>query len=204
MKNKDVQLVEIQSIATVATKNFQVWWALVNRVLPLHASTIDLYSDFFGTVTDSCKRVIIIELHRLIEDRKDVNSMHTFIQDNAANHPEIKKRYDDLTVLHASTIAAIRRIRHNAVAHQNKALTVQKTFQDAALTPNEIRDLLVDLVALLRDLISICQPGAGNITESLRYENETMGLIQHIGEWQRESPKENRRIWLQPPFLSKE
>lgn len=192
--------VDLQHMATIAERNFQLWWALVNRVYPSYASTLDLYSDFFGPSIDAFQRVYFVELGRLFDSNKDAVSLSTFFKSYTLSDPSIETDYQNFLGARSLDIRAIRTIRSKVFAHSDKQLSPTQVFANTNITPNKIRDIIDDLVKLVRRIIRDVQTGTGTIGDTHRYEFAAMALVQHIDEWQRVSPKENRRVWIKAPF----
>lgn len=200
MKDKRVALVEIQRIATVAEQNFQVWWALVNRVLPTYQNALNLYADFFTVCMDACKRVFLLELGRLLDEHKDALGLKRYFAKYDVRDASIQREYHEWLLTHAKVVKAIRTIRDKAIAHQDAKFDTESVFTAADVSTNEIRAFMDGIIDIVRKLIRDVEPGAGQITDSLRYQYATMALIKDINDWHLNDPKENRKIWLSPPF----
>ncbi len=187
-------------MATIAERNFQLWWALVNRIYPSFPNTLNLYSDFFGPTIDAYLRVYFVELGRLLDKRKNVVSLETFFSTHILNDPQIRIDYQNLLATKASQLRAIRIIRSKAIAHSDSLLNAERVFSEAQITPNEIRDVINSFVEIVRRIIHDVGTGSGTIGNTKRYEFAAMALVKHIDEWQRESPKENHHVWTRAPF----
>ena len=200
MKSQQTALFELQAMATVALRNYQVWWGLVNRVLPTYEKTLNLYSDFFIVTTDSCKRVFLLELGRLLDERRGVMSLKAYFAKYLVKNTSIKSEFEDCLGANKKAIDAIRIIRNKAIAHQDGELDIDGVFKAASISPNEIRTCLENLVDIVRKLIRDGEAGAGQISDTLRYEYATMALVKDIHDWHHAIPKQNRKVWLTAPF----
>jgi AbiU2 len=200
LKDRREAAVDLQHMATIADRNFQLWWALVNRIYPSFPNTLNLYSDFFGPTVDAYLRVYFVELGRLLDKRKNAISLETFFSNHSLTDPQIRVDYQNLVTNKRSQLRAIRIIRSKAIAHSDSLLNVHKVFSEAQITPNEIGDVIASLVDIVRRIIHDVDTGSGTISDTKRYEFAAMALVKHLDEWQRESPKDNRRIWTSAPF----
>jgi hypothetical protein len=200
VKDRQTAAVDLQHMATIAERNFQLWWALVNRIYPSYANTLDLYSDFFGPSIDAFQRVYFVELGRLLDIGKDAVNLGSFFNSHTLSDPSIKTDYQNFLKAKVLDIRAIRTIRNKVFAHSDKILSPNQVFANNGITPNKIREIIDELVELVRRIIRDVQTGTGTIGDTHRYEFAAMALVRHIDEWQRVEPKENRRVWTSAPF----
>jgi hypothetical protein len=169
-------IAELRHTTTVAALNYEVWWVYKSKdTRPKYVKGMNQYSLFFQTSThahfvallvelylvallvDVYLVALLVELYRLYETRsdtynfpgllKELKSLDAFSEEDLE---EIEKLYKE----EAKPLwVKVSILRNKAFGHRSNAHTVKEVFEEAGVTPDELRDL-VDVTKKLMNRIT--------------------------------------------------
>lgn len=165
-----------------AKAHYQVWWALVNQARPKYVATMNRYPDFFIATQRAHFDSMVLNLAHIFDKRIDVSSIFTYLaltelEFTAADLQALRGEISALV----SVVDAIKTIRHKSVAHKDAALNEKQVFALADVTPNQIRDLILDAVSVIEGLRRR-KGWANGVFESERFSEATLRVLSTLEE----------------------
>ncbi len=139
-------LVKLQNILFNAKVHFRLWEELQKRRTEKHVNVINAgFSTFIIYTIQAHFKSLIVELHKLVEKRKDTYNLTSFIE-NAKIDPDASLKlveecndYLDKTKL---TSKAIFILRNEVEAHSTMKRAPEESFNAAAITPRDINKFI--------------------------------------------------------------
>lgn len=178
--NPDKVLADLVESAIEARAHYQVWWALANQARPRLVARMNLFPDFFAASQRAHFDSMILHLAHLFDKRRDVSSIQTYLRVARASFPvtdvsAVRSRFVPL----AKVQAAVAEIRHNLVAHKNVGLTERQVFTQAGVTPNQVRDLILEAAAVVDDFRRR-RGWTNGVFTSDRFSQATLGVLESM------------------------
>lgn len=148
---------ELRHTVTVSSLNYEIWWVYKGKdTRPEFIDVMNDYSIFFQTSIHAHFVSLLVGLYRLYENRPDTYNI-TKLLELIRNHPnfsgevmqEITGIYEEAKPLWLK----VRLLRNKAFGHRCNAHTVEEVFKEAAVSPDNLKDLL-ELTKKLLNAIS--------------------------------------------------
>jgi hypothetical protein len=135
---------ELKEAVDVASRNFDIWW--VYRAKGSHEEYVDVlnrYPVFFETAIHAHLVAVFIALYRVFETRRDtvnVSGVLALLERHLSGQE--RPQMDDLIERAKPLWVKVAMVRSEVFAHRSKTSTVEKSFEEAKLSPNELRKLI--------------------------------------------------------------
>ncbi len=173
---------ELRHAVTVAWLNYEIWWIYQSSdTRPEYVDTMNRYSLFFHTSIHAHFVASLVALYRLYETREDTYNIPTFLkllQDGRAVPPETIDALNDLYGQAKPLWVKVNVLRNKAFGHRSKAHTVSEVFNEAAVKPDDLRDLAELTKKLLNTATTAWRDTAHAFNLSSRHD--TLRLLQHL------------------------
>ena len=153
----DRYISELRHTITVAGLNYEIWWIYKsNNTRPGNIEAMNRYRLFFQTSIHAHFVALLVALYRLYETRNDTFNIPSLLKilREEARLPEatlnvLEKIYKEKA---KPLWIKVNILRNKAFGHQSVAHTVEEVFEEAEVTPNELRDLVEATKKLLNEL----------------------------------------------------
>jgi hypothetical protein len=136
---------ELRHTVTTAWLNYEIWWVYKSSdTRPEFVDTMNKYKMFFHTSIHAHFVALLVALYRLYETRGDTYNLPNFLKllkDRAAVPEETLKELEKLYAKAKPLWVKVSILRNKAFGHRSKAHSVSEAFDEAGVTPNELRDL---------------------------------------------------------------
>jgi hypothetical protein len=147
---------ELRHTVTVAGLNHEIWWVYKSKdTRHQYIEAMNRYSLFFQTSIHAHFVATLVALYRLYETRDDTYNIPTLLRSlkEGAKLPEdtlkgLNDQYQSVKPLWIK----VNILRNKAFGHRSTAHTIDEVFKEAAVTPNELGDLVAKTKTLLNDL----------------------------------------------------
>ena len=142
---------------TVASASYDIWCRYMNHETR-DLDAMNVFPTFFRYDQEAHFRTMIVSLYTLYDTHRGtltINSLIHELEPDAAK--PVRRRYG---AVH-DAVRKVRRLRHEAIAHRNAALSYDAAFKAAQLTPNDLARLIQDsheLLVLIADALGEPQP----------------------------------------------
>ena len=153
----DSYITELQHTVTTAGLNYEIWWVYKSKdSRPAYIKAMSRYNMFFQTSIHAHFVALLVELYRLYETRKDTYNIPSLL-----NKLRNQKLLDeDALVSLEETYQEVAKplwvkvniLRNKAFGHRSKAHTVEEVFQEADVSPLELKELVEVTKKLLNKL----------------------------------------------------
>lgn len=173
-----------------ARAHFQVWWVLRSVALPSYYEVMNNYahSDFFRAANSGHFTLFILSAAKLFDPDQTAVSISTLRRAlRAEGRVETAMRVARSLSSHRQTIERLRRIRNQAIAHNDFGAGVNEVFKQNGVTPDEVR-LLIDIAC---DAIRDAAHDLGitsTIFEGDRFERATLNMLEALEKGARSAP----------------
>jgi len=194
-------LTELCYMATVAERNFEIWWVYRNKKTgEKYKDTIDQYYQFFEMSIQAHLITLIVQLYCLYEKRDDTYSIPSLIKGLEENKEweSLNKIYND----EAKPLwLKVGILRNKVYGHRSKSLTVEQSFIEAKVTPKELQKLVKVTKKLLNEmsLAYIYQSQAFNLSSHM----DTLRLLDDLNSAQQSQLMGVSRDSIANPALNK-
>ena len=147
---------ELRHTVTDAGLNHEIWWVYKSKdTRPQFVNAMNRYPLFFQTSIHAHFVASLVALHRLYETRPDTYNIPTLLRSLKEDETiddkisiGLNKQYQKMKPLWVK----VNILRNKVFGHRSTAHTVEEVFKEAAITPNEIRDLVDGTKKLLNEL----------------------------------------------------
>lgn len=161
-----------------AKAHYQVWWVLISEARPKFVPTMNQFVDFFITTQDAHFNSMVIKLTHIFDNRNDSSSIRNYLNSDqaafsASELETLRKKVDELALIAKGLIE----VRHKFVAHKDKELNEKQVFENADITPDQIRTL-IDSSANLIDDLRRHKGWSNGVFQSQRFADSTLGVVQ--------------------------
>jgi hypothetical protein len=147
---------ELQQTVIAASLNYEVWWTYKSEdTRPKFVDAMNDYTVFFQTSIHAHFVALLVALYRLYETREDTFNIPSLLCLLRSNSTLDGVTLDRLDAMHAAIRPLwikVNILRNKAFGHRTRAHTVAEVFQEACVTPDELRDLVVNTMELLNAL----------------------------------------------------
>jgi len=148
---------ELYHTTTVAGLNYEIWWVYKSKdTRPRYIDVMNKYGLFFQTSIHAHFVALLVALYRLYETRDDtfnIPSLLKMLRDESRLPDATLDFLEDIYRNKARPLwIKVNILRNKAFGHRSVAHTVKEVFEEAGVTPNELRDLLEVTKKLLNEL----------------------------------------------------
>ena len=167
-----------------AGMSFRIWWVFRNSEdAPQWNETVNEFPAFFAPTVRSHLVTFVISLGNLLDTKKGTISFPNLInlakRDGRVSPHDLEKAEQQLAKMDP-TAKKIQILRHNLFAHLKADADGHDVFNKAGITPNQIKNLILDGLILLnlisREIQEVVY--ADNFDE---VECETRNLLKALG-----------------------
>lgn len=149
---------ELRHTVTMAGLNYEVWWVYKGQdTRPEYTDTMNRYNLFFQTSIHAHFVALLVALYRLYETRSDTYNIPTLLKKLQKAKGMPPETLDELEKLYLDSAKPlwikVNILRNKAFGHRSKAHSVGDVFKEAAVSPNELRDLVEVTKELLNKLL---------------------------------------------------
>ncbi len=144
--NKPIETLTQQLIR--AKIHYDIWWFYVGvETRPLVVSTFEDYSEFQRFDEHAHFVSLIVHIGTIWDKRSDTINLpklwkKAFV---SSGNEALQNEFDACLAL----AQKVREIRHNAIAHRSAKLDYKSAFELAAISPNEILNLIIGSMKLI-------------------------------------------------------
>lgn len=141
----------------MAGLNYEVWWVYKGEdTRPEFTKTMNRYNLFFQTSIHAHFVALLLALYRLYETRDDTYNIPTLLKMLGKTNEIPSETLDELNELYRRAAkplwVKVSILRNKAFGHRSKAHSVSEVFEEAGVSPNELRDLVEVTKQLLNKL----------------------------------------------------
>ncbi len=173
---------ELRHTVNTAWLNYEIWWVFKSAdTRPEFVDTMNNYKLFFTTSIHAHFVALMVALYRLYETRSDTYNIPTFLRllkEKDAVPGETLKALNELYEKAKPLWVKVNILRNKAFGHRSKAHSVSDVFDEAGVTPNELRDLAEMTRTLLNTATLAWKETAHAFNLSSR--NDTLRLLQDL------------------------
>jgi hypothetical protein len=171
-------LKDLVKSATACKTHFEVYWAQVSDAKPSLLPSMNAHSDFFRASVDAHFTSFFVYLGHLYDKRADASSIASYLKEikptrNVDEFNLLQREYDGLALVAKPLIE----VRHNVIAHVNRALTDADIFESTEMTWNEVRSVIYDSAKFVAKLAGERFPGEIGIPRDRRVIESTLQMI---------------------------
>ena len=179
--NDDIEhyIEELRHTAITAGFNYDIWWVYKGSdTRPKYTATMNRYNLFFQTSLHAHFIALLVELYRLYETRSDtfnIPSLLKLLKTKKAMQPVELKLLNERYAAVKPLWLKVNILRNKAFGHRSSAHTVEQVFNEAGITPNELRQL----VESTKELLNAITQAIANTTEAFNLEarEDTLRLL---------------------------
>lgn len=179
-------LLDLLESINAAKAHYQIWWVISNEARPNLVPAMNQFSDFFIATLDAHFNSMILNLTYLFDKNHYSSTLQNYLNiDKASFHSdELKILNDKVESLSLAAEPIRKMIRNKAVAHKDAKLSEKEIFQNADITPNQIRDLIFSCASLIDDLRQ--RKGCLNgVFQSQRFAKSTLNAIKCLDNYRK-------------------
>jgi HEPN superfamily AbiU2-like protein len=151
--NADEYISDLQQTVTAAGLNYEIWWTYKSEdTRPKFVDAMNGYSVFFQTSIHAHFVALLVALYRLYETRADTFNIPSLLRLLRSHSTFDRATLDQLDAVYAaakSLWVKVSILRNKAFGHRSRAHTVAEVFQEAAVSPNELKELIEHTMELL-------------------------------------------------------
>jgi hypothetical protein len=153
-KTVEQYISDLRQTINAAQLNFDIWWTYKSsETRPLYIDVLNRYPQFFQTSIHAHFVALLIALYRLYEKRDDTFNIPSLLRRLRDEGVIAIEKLDELEAMYIALKPRwikVSILRSKAFGHRSNAHTVEEVFEEAAVTPNELRDL----VTMTKDLLN--------------------------------------------------
>lgn len=178
--NRDLEV--LIRIARHAWGVYQIWWFIIG--FPTRRDNLDMmneYPAFFGTIEDALQTALLIDLCKLYDTDKKAVSIGKLLEicrEAGIITPEKGAELEARVQQQSAILGKLRLLRDKLLAHREKGMTAVKAFEQAQITPNQIRDFTKETVSILNHVLYISQRTTWHLDELVA--NDTRALFEDL------------------------
>ena len=174
--NRDLEV--LIQIARHAWGVYQIWWFIIG--FPTRRDTLDTmneYPAYFGAIEDALQTALLIDLCKLYDTDKKAVSIGKLLeigQQCGVITGEEGTALVDRVLQQSAILGKLRLLRDKLLAHREKGMTAIKAFEQAQITPNQIRDFTKETVSILNRVMYISQRTTWHLDEQVGYDTRSL------------------------------
>jgi AbiU2 len=177
----------LQDTVTAAELNFEIWWVYKSQdTRPKYIDSMNRYLAFFEASIHAHFVANVIALYRLYEDRRDSINLNRLLRALPTEKQSKLPSDFDARMDRAKQIwKKLSIVRNNCFGHLNGESSVAECFKRAALTPNEIKELVEVTKGILNDVTHVWNGSvhAFNLNDA---HNDTVRLLDDLNRLARD------------------
>lgn len=178
---------ELRHTVTVAGLNHDIWWVYKSKnTRPAYIETMNRYSLFFQTSIHAHFVALLVALYRLYETRDDtfnIPSLLKILKEQRALAEATLQLLDGVYKEAKPLWIKVSILRNKAFGHGSVAQTVEQVFNEAGVTPDELRDLVEMTQRLLNELTRAWDNSSHAFNLGAR--DDTLRLLQNLKDGQK-------------------
>lgn len=152
----DVHMKELQDTAIAASLNYDIWWVFRgSETRPKYVDVMNHYLHYFHAAIGAHFIALLVALYRLYETRPDTHNIPNFLNRLEADDALKKEDLDSLRAQYAAAKPLwikVSILRNKVYGHRALDRDIEEAFDEAGVTPFELRDLVSQTKALLNEL----------------------------------------------------
>ncbi len=154
--NPGQDIEELRHTITVAALNYDVWWVYKSKdTRPRYLGTMNRYGLFFQTSLHAHFVALLVALYRLYEKREDTINIPSLLRRLRSEQTLSTAVLDELDAIYARAKplwVKVSILRNKAFGHRSRAHSVADTFREAAVSPDQLKQLVETTKKLLNTL----------------------------------------------------
>jgi hypothetical protein len=138
---------------------FDLWFYFEGPMRPKIIKTMREYNEFFRFTPHAYFVAYVMHIAAVFDRRRDTLSLPRLSHEMKTAHQiqgQVSKEVDTLLAKAAPIITKVTTLRHNAFAHRSAGMAYDETFNKAAVTANQLRDL-TDLALKIANCLLLSQ-----------------------------------------------
>ena len=173
---------ELQHTAKTAGFNYDIWWVYRGSgTRPKYTKTMNRYGLHFQTAIHAHFIALLVELYRLYETRSDTFNIPSLLKllKTEGQLPSATLKSLNAHFAEAKPLwVKVNILRNKAFGHHSTAHTTAQVFKEAAVTPNDLRDLVRKTKQLLNEITQ----AAARTTHAFNLEaaEDTLRLLEDL------------------------
>lgn len=177
---------ELRHAVSVASLNYDVWWAFKNRKnRELYTDIMNKYPTFFTTGINAHFVALLIPLYRLYENKADtynIPKLLDYLRHNGNLPPDTIVELDGLKTQAMPLWEKVKILRNRAFGHRSRSHTTEELFKEAKVTPDNLKEL----IAISRDLLNAFSRAWQNDTHAFNADatKDTERLLDNLKKFQ--------------------
>lgn len=152
----DETLKELQQAAIAAGLHHEIWWVFRGKdTRPKYIDVINRFVSYFRASISAHFIAMLVALYRLYETRKDTHNIPILLDRLEADRSLAKADIDLLRARYASAKPIwikVAILRNEVFGHRAMDTDVDKAFEKADVTPDELKELVDTTKSLLNEL----------------------------------------------------
>ncbi len=150
---------ELQHALIVAELNYEVWWVYKEKgSRARHVDVLNSYPLFFQTSLHAHFVAMVVALYRLYENRKDTISLPQLLAllkiKRAIPLREVKRLETEMSQIKPLWVK-VSVLRNKMFGHRSNALDLAGIWKEAAVTPNQFKQLIDESKRILNEVTSL-------------------------------------------------
>lgn len=137
---------ELRHAVLVTSLNYDVWWAFKSKEnRERYTDTMNRYVSFFTTGINAHFVALLIPLYRLYENKDDtynIPNLLDYLRQDGRLPLDVIVKLDGLKARAAPLWKKVKILRNRAFGHRSRAHTTEELFQEASITPDNIKELI--------------------------------------------------------------
>ena len=181
----DRYISELHHTITVAGLNYEIWWVYKSEdTRPLYVEVMNRYGLFFQTSIHAHFVALLVALYRLYETRDDTFNIPSLLKILRAEARLPDSTLDLLEGIYENKAKPlwikVNILRNKAFGHRSVAHTIEEVFEEAEVTPNELRDLVEATKNLLNGLTHALDKSVDAF--NLEAREDTLRLLEDLAK----------------------
>lgn len=168
--------------ATAATTHFQVWWALRQRALPEFYDTMNdpEYVEFFHASNSAHYKLIFVALGKVFDtDTRAAGVAQLKVALKAQGMSAVVEAIEAEMAPFRTHVERTLTIRNRSLVHNEYAATRKDVYEENAITPNEIRDLISATAEMING-VAAALGQSFRVPSSRRFEDATLNMLTRL------------------------
>lgn len=180
MNTFEERLDELAQTANRADLHCTIWW-IYKHERPAYVGVMNAFLGFFRVSIGAHFAAMVIELYKLLDPRSDSVSLRSLLDEadrdcklDPKTLASLKQKVAGLDPMWQK----VRLLRHKLFAHRDRQLSYDSVLAQAAVTPDEIRDLVERSFEVLNQ--AFASRSIGTWPRDYRTERDTHRLLDAL------------------------
>jgi len=168
--------------ASAASRYFHTWWALRNLAIPAYLPVMNDYEyiDFFHASNSGFLTLAFVSLSKIFDRDTRAVGMKGLREALAAEgHTAEAEAVKNQLSPHKDLVGRILGIRNKSVSHNQADLSLDEVYETYRVTPNEIRELINDVCAVM-NMVAKALGSTNSISDGSRHEKAVIKLLEAL------------------------